>query len=182
VWPFGPKTSLEGVEAPTRLRLACRVASPNVVESPLTSQHVALLLVVVVERHSAVQGGESSQNAEWLEPVGTLLFAERLRLAVEGTDVVLDVPHETTEFRFTATRSAFPLEAVPPALRELVARAPGRGLLCFREDVLQHGDRVELDAIVRPSVRGGAYRSAAGTFEIAEGPVTVEERLELPSW
>jgi hypothetical protein len=182
MWPFGPKTSLEGVEGPTRLRLACRVASPNDVASPLTSQRVALVSVVVVERRSAVQGGESSQSAEWLEPVGTILFADRLRLAVEDSDVVLDVPLEAAEFRFADTRSAFPLEAVPPALREIVARAPGRGLLCFREDALLQGDRVELEATVRPAARGGAYRSAAGTFEIAEGPVTVEERLELPSW
>jgi hypothetical protein len=180
---------LSDISAPERVTVTATVASPSAFTSPLTGLAAAAFYVSLFQRVTeARQQPGSATVVDALEPVGAVVFGERLLLAAEPDGQLVDVPLEGARFVYSGAGPAVvPLERVPPELMRFVEQAAGRGLVCFREQTFGHGDRVKLTATLAPQGgrEAGGYRSAAAAAFLARhdlGEVWLEEILDVPHW
>lgn len=180
------------LEAPTLLRLAGTVASPNAVVSPLSSTPAAVVRLELVERVPNVrEGGFGIAGADEMVDRFTFLGAATLGdiLVVRadgGAEITLMVRAARIIFAGGLAPAA-PLTTAPPELAPFLRNAAGFGVLCGREQLLREGDRVYLEATLESAaaVVPSGYRSGAGARFVARddlGPVVVEEVLDDPGF
>ena len=184
MWPFTRKRgasrfSVALAGEPTEVEVMAKVASPNVVTSPLTGNTSALLLIELVERMLPPDNGRTI--AESLSLVGAVILGDVLSLADETGAELSVVAHRTQFVSSTPRHHVTSLERVPPELVPLMKRATGRGVICYRELPLRHGDDVLVRAFIeaRTVVAASGYRDTATVRYIARDDLGVV-RLEEP--
>ncbi|MCB9592990.1 MAG: hypothetical protein H6719_09685 [Sandaracinaceae bacterium] len=160
---FHPRArDIAAVDGPTRVELACRVASPDVVVSSVTGMEAALVRWSLLEERTVHpdRGGGAERGYRVLERG---LYGDGAVL-VAFAGQAIEVPLETARLVLVEDpEDGDLLLAVPPALRPAVARAATNRALAYRESYLRQGAFVTLVATIE-RVRGdGApgYREAA---------------------
>src|SRR6188508_2383147 len=139
---------IRDVEGPQRISVTAQVVSSNDVTSPLSGLRAAVLVVNVLERFVAGGNpfGAGSDNpqeatADAYRPLGSVVLGTTLELVTEAA-ARLVVPVSEASFiaaaQPTAGASAFD-SSPPPEVAALVARASGRGAVCYREQPLCTG-------------------------------------------
>ncbi len=152
---------LASVDGPTRVELDCRVASPDVVQSQVTSVVAALIRWSLLEERTvhASRGGGAERSYRVL--ARGLYGDAPLILSFEGT--AIEVPVEAAQWVLVEDPQDGDLLArVPPALRPVAASLQTDRAVAYREAYLRQGDPVRLTATLeRVRVEsGGGYRAA----------------------
>ncbi len=167
-----------------RVRLRARVVSPSSVVSPWSGLRAAL----VRWSFFAVRRSNTGSHAAYMRASTRLLASGSL-----GADLMLctdegvrvSVPLERARFAFASRFDPGEpvLRPIPALFRETVAAHPtGNRTLHYREQILQHGDEVVLEATLVPSRsgRGGPFRAtpdSAWAIDANASPVTVWDGL-----
>ena len=129
-----------GVRGPEPVEARVRVASPDVVTSPMTSRRAALHVVEVFEREGPIE-----------RSVGSVVVGDTLTLRSDD-DVAVTLVARRTRFVFGLSSPSFgaatPLGRFPPELIPVMRKATGRGELSYREHPLVHGSAVLLRAVI----------------------------------
>jgi hypothetical protein len=168
---WGRKRSLEQAHGTTRVQIPARVASSNLVESPLTGTHAAVFEWLFYVRSANPSFGRSDNPLHDVRQLYHLVGSRRLgdELLLESAGSVVHVPLREAALRFPHARESGRLvnRDLPPDFSHLMDNpAPRQGPLVYHELALFEGDQVTLTATVEPlpEERGGAYRS---NFETA---------------
>ena len=175
------KNTLDGVSGPTRVNLRASVASPNLVQSPLTGLRAAALewrffvrfinhsfnehpdyppAVRMFGRLFAVQHAQDGEEVH--RAVGSQRLGDELLLESQGRLIHVPLRGADLGFPFAEKGGTLVERELPPVFaRFLDHPALSQGPLVYQELALSHGDRVTLIATVEPVARdrGGAYRS-----------------------
>ncbi len=154
---------LSRVDGPTRVELVCRVASPDVIASPVSAIEAALVRWTLLEEHTTHAGRGGGSERAYLTLARGLYESAPLWLAFEGQSV--EVPLETAILTLVEDPSDGDfLSEVPPALMRTVRDYRGDRALAYREAFLRQGDAVRLTATIErvpPDAEVG-YRARAG--------------------
>jgi hypothetical protein len=167
------------------VNLGASVASPNVVQSPLTGLRAAALewrFFVRFIRHSydehpdhppamrvfghlfGLQYPQEGEEAH--RSVGSQRLGDDLLLESRGRMIQVSLRGAELRFPFAEKGGTLVERELPPAFAHFLDHpALSQGPLVYQELALSHGDRVTLVATVEPLAkdRGGAYRSGGGT-------------------
>jgi hypothetical protein len=151
------RTSLDAILVPTSVYVTGWVASPNEVESPVTSARAALIKWYVFGRGTA-RGFD--------EAIATGVLGEAVLLTSENRIVRVPTRHLQVYVAAANAEAHLIIEPLPRALAHLlgneqVVERIRLGELHYREHLLQKGDRVRLRAVVAPHVQRGPYRTTA---------------------
>ena len=189
MWPFVRRDSLARLDGPTPIDVVTRIVSPNDVPSPTSGLKAAFVHIEVVERVPEVVEGV----LPWLRDarddfvsLGGVIFGDLLTLEISSEESVfaVEVVARRAQFSVAAIRfGATPMQHTVPELVPIVSRASRGGVICYREHLGLHGERLRLRATVEPvkSVVGSCYRSAAIERLVVRddlGPVLLDEMLE----
>lgn len=140
-------TKLDGADArgrPVLVDVLVRVASGDDHTSPLSGARGALVHVAVVERRALARA--DGEAVLVYDDVGEITIGDVLVLEADGVSVTVLARH--ARLSLAPGAGGAPLERLPPEIAPLVARASGRGVLCWRERVIAHGDSLRLRAVV----------------------------------
>lgn len=156
---------LSRVDGPTRVDLVCRVASPDVVESPVTATEAALIRWTLLEERTTHGGRGGGTERSYLTLARGLYDGPPLWLAFDGQSIeVALAPTASLVLVEDPSDGAF-LSHVPPALLRAVRDYRGDRALAYREAFLRQGDGVRLTATIEPVPADAevGYRARAGT-------------------
>ncbi|MDB4933992.1 MAG: hypothetical protein JWP87_964 [Labilithrix sp.] len=163
------------------------IVSPPLVESPFTGMRSAIILVELLERLpvSNEQGGDVVIDHYAL--LGTVVLGDVATLRDEDGDEITIVARRAYIAPALPRSGGTPVGRMPADVVPLLARASGRGVVCYRELTLGTGDAVRLRAVVEPahSVVASGYRSGTRVTYVARddlAPVVLEEVFEAPAW
>lgn len=196
---FGPRT-LDGIQKPSRMRLAARVKTPNEITSPLTGRKAALfrcgffVRFLVADRTATrpmfgvreIFGDDEPivKRAEKSLEMTLFLGVELLwdGILLERPEADLELPLGAIDLRFAKIMDDMcPLEEPVPAPFQAVVKSSmaKRGRVLFRETALSFGDQVTITSTVIPLQRAPAsvYRGGGGALYRADpalGPVILE--------
>ena len=183
----GRKQSLEGIVSPTPVRLATKIASPNVVTSPVTGARAALVHWSVFMRFFGRGRQGDSRPEEVFQWVSEGCFCGDLQLESGGR--LIDLPaSQSLVVRFPGANDyGSPVEQqLPRELSHVYAKLPQprKGPLYYREMVLCQGHAITLIATVAPTGKTslGTYRSGdAAPFRVRADlePAVLEDETAL---
>lgn len=197
MWPFRRKrrARLSEGDAERAAReaievdLVAVVSSPNTLLTPVTKTAAAFAQLQILERlvMDEPPQGLHRRPPRALEDTFTLLgttsYGEAIALRTDdGAVIALACPE--AYFGFGATSGqATPLTERVAEAECWTHRATGKGVVCFRENIIRTGDRVRLVAAVvtEPAVASEGYRSAPST-RFRATHARVEEVLDVPAW
>lgn len=170
--------TLDALEGPTRVDLECRVASPDVVVSPVSGTTAAMVRWTLLEQRSSGGGSQGSRSETSYRVLDRGLYGEPVLLLAFAGEAI-EVPLERARLALVEDEAdgTF-LSAVPDALRASVARLATDRAIAYREAYLLQGSVVRLVATVErlPERRPG-YRERAG-FR-ADLRAQIDERITL---
>ncbi len=172
-----PQKTLEGVRAPTRVRVEASVLSPNSVVSPLTG-YAAALIAWRFYAHFTDRSGQSP--VERYKLLYACARGEDLHLSTLDGSVL--VPAQGRSIVPASPGRGVPLDGPLPPEAAQLAHWSAPGLIFYDELLLRTDDAVRLRAVVAPcgGERGSAYQSSGAhpcDFEALPhlGPVVVED-------
>jgi hypothetical protein len=179
-----PQTTLAGVASATLVDVRVRVVSPNAVTSPFTGLRAALFQIDLVERRTSADDEAERRTFDVYDALGSTIVGDTLVVEADGALATVVARRAKLVFR-TMNEGGAPIATVPPEIAPLLARASGRGVLCYREHPIASGDELRLRAVVEPTktVVDAAYRSGPGTRLVVRedlGPITIEELFAPP--
>lgn len=159
------------------------IVSPNAVESPLDGTRAAILYVELLELLELERG----PTDEAYGSLGVVVLGDVVTLRDDDHDEIAIVARRARINPATPHARPAPLDEAPPELVPLLAKAKGRGLLCYRQVSLATNDRVLLTASVEPatSVVAAGYRSGTQRTYVARDdlePVILDEVVAAPAW
>lgn len=200
MWPFGRRDVASRLAAagaaplpgaPARavsVSVLTTIVSPNAVESPLTGARAAVIRLELFERFATGGGphGEAGAFLDVYEPLGVTVLGDLLALRDEDGDEISIVARRARIQPARALHALPALGHVPPELVPLLAKATGRGVLCYREAPLVTSDSVLLTAHVEPAstVVAVGYRSGTRRAYVARddlAPILLDEVLSADS-
>lgn len=181
--------SAEAGGEPVAVETLTTLVSPATVESPLSGMRACVVVIELVERIPIRQehGTGDEIERDVFESLGFVVLGDVATLRDEHGDEISIVVRRAHIASSLHSRGGTPLTRVPAEVAPLLAKARGRGVVCYRELTLGVGEKVLLKAVVAPttSVVPSGYRSATRTTYVARddlAPVVLEEVFEAPPW
>ena len=156
------ETNLAKVNGLARVRIIGRVASDNIIVSPVTSMRASLMRFALGQRRQFEEHLVDDVFGE------TFVFEQ---LLIESGDFAIVIPRDVkvhVEFQGSGLAELVATSALPQAIRHLQAHHTC-GPLLYAEQTLRNGDPVELLAWVEPAriadlpAAAGNYRSSGST-------------------
>lgn len=208
MWPFTRRASRQDCRG--RLAAACAepapgetrqpvsvsvlttIVSPSTVESPLTGRRAAIVYIEILERVSSssgphVEGGSVVETRDdTYDSLGVVVLGDMVTLRDDDGDEIAIVARRARIQPALPQLGGTALDEVPAEIAPLLAKARGRGVLCFRELALAIDDRLLLTAFVEPttSVVASGYRSGTRKTYVARddlAPVVLDEVFVSPA-
>lgn len=190
MWPFGEKvagrlSAALGARDPVKVSVLTTVVSPDTIMSPISGVRAAVIDIEILERIPASSNDSRESDTDVYELLGTFVFGDLVTLRDEGGDEISIVVGRARIDPQLPRHGGHPLSRVPPEVVPLLARASGRGVVCYRELTLEDGDKVRLKATIEPShtVVSSGYRSGTKSSYVARddlAPVVLEEVFDSP--
>lgn len=153
---------LRVVSAATRVELECRVASPDVVVSPVSGTRAALVRWNLLEQRTFSGGKGGGSHTRYRVLARGLYESASVLLAHRGERVEVPLAQATLVL-YDDPEDGELLNAIPPALEAVVRELRVTGPIAYREEHLRSGSRVQLTATVERlrTPGAGGYRAAA---------------------
>lgn len=156
---------LSSVDGPTRVELECRVASPDVLVSPVTGTEAALIRWSLL-RQSTAHGGRGGGVATSFRTLEQGLYgdAEAVLLAFDGQAIAVPLARAALVLIEDEADGQL-LDTVPPTLAAALGRIDPRVTVAYREAFLSQGDGVVLTATLERlrTDEPPGYRASAAT-------------------
>ena len=199
MWPFGRNNvagrlagTLGAAAEPYKVSVLTTIVSPISVTSPLTGLRAAMLHVELVERIPLAHQDDMlmegrRRDTDLYESLGVVVFGDVVTLRDEDGDEITIVVGRARIEPQLPRHGGTPLSRVPPELVPMLAKASGRGVVCYRELTLGESDKIRLKAVVEPSqhVVASGYRSGTRLTYVARddlAPVVLEEVAGAAGW
>ena len=148
------------VDTPTRVKLECTVATPDIAASPVSGTRAAMVRWTLVTarpvRSEQDRGTETHYDVLAMGCFGVEAFL------LEAQGLSIEVPLSRSRFSLIEDPDDGQLlDHVPPELLDVVARLESTGPIAYREAYLCHGDVVELSATIERVPHSAGYRDTA---------------------